>query len=113
MDCYNVYKKNQVDCYSVQDQVFLTLQKEWTIYIKNFDAFNVRIVHDLCLFFIGFCVYNEINTLKYLVTNQIIFCIVGLTKKLNLNIVFVQQFLHVFLTKFRKSLFVFAFQKRF
>jgi len=27
MDCYNVYKKNQVDFYSVRDQVFLTSTK--------------------------------------------------------------------------------------
>jgi len=29
------------------------------------------------------------------------------------NVVFVQQFLHVFLTEFRKNLFVLAFQKHF
>jgi hypothetical protein len=29
------------------------------------------------------------------------------------NVIFVKQFLHIFLTEFRKTLFVFAFQKSF
>jgi len=53
------------------------------------------------------------QTKRCLVINQTLFCIVGSTKKLNLKRSFCVAVLHIFLTEFRKILFVFAFQKRF
>jgi hypothetical protein len=48
-----------------------------------------------------------------LVTNQTAFYAMGPTKKLSLKRSFYEQFLHVFLIEFCKTLFGFAFQKRF
>jgi len=42
-----------------------------------------------------------------------VFYTTGLTKNLSLKRSFVKQFLHALLTEFHKTLFVFAFQKRF
>ena len=67
----------------------------------------------LRLFFASFCVCSETNAIRCLVTNQTAFSTMGHTKKLSLKRNFYKQFLHVFLTEFRKTLFVFVFQKRF
>ena len=67
----------------------------------------------LHLFCNCFYVCGVTNTVKYLVTNQTVFCTAGFTKKLSLKHSFYEAIFTCFLTKFRKTMFVFVFYKYF
>jgi hypothetical protein len=53
------------------------------------------------------------NARRCLVIHQTVFCTIGPLRNWVWNTVFEKQFLHVFLTEFRKTLLVFVFQKLF
>ena len=65
------------------------------------------------LFCTCFCVCSAKNTARCLVIVKTAFYIVGPTKNWVWSAVFIKKFLHAFVTEFRKTLFVFAFQKHF
>jgi hypothetical protein len=78
-------------------------------YFENYSTLQSQKLFRFRLFSTCFCVCGETNTIKYLITSQIVFCIARLIKKLSLKRSFCEAFFICFLIEFRKTLFVFAF----
>jgi hypothetical protein len=54
-------------------------------HILQFLKYIIYLNFCFALFFINFYICGETNTIRYLVTNQTVFCIAGPTKKLSLK----------------------------